>query len=117
LNGAVAPGGVEPELLVAARRSGEAAEIFCIGSIDISSADTFRAQLDEVVSWGCDTVIVDFTLTDFMDSTGLAVLARASREIPNLGVRHVKESIRRMLLLSGINAVIDVIGDGEPAPG
>ena len=100
-----------------ARRSGGAAEVFCIGSIDIGTVEVFRSQLQEVVAWGCDTVIVDFTLTEFMDSTGLAVLARATREIPNLAVRHVRESIRRMLLLSGINAVVDVIGDGEPAAG
>ena len=114
---AVVAGGVEPELLVAARRSGEAAEVFCIGSIDLGTVDSFRAQLAEVEAWGCDTVIVDFTLTDFMDSTGLAVLARASKVIPNLAVRHVRESIRRMLVLSGINAVVDVIGDGDPAGG
>lgn len=109
--------GVEPELLVAARRSGEAAEVFCIGSIDLGTVEAFRSQLAEVEAWGCDTVIVDLTLTDFMDSTGLAVLAGAAKTIPNLAVRHVRESIRRMLLLSGIDAVVDVIGDGEGAPG
>jgi len=81
------------------------------GEIDLSTADQFRAAI-EVAMDGCGCLEVDLSGTTFMDSSGLAVLVAAHQRLGQaqeaLVVRDPSITIRKMLQISGVGALLDV---------
>lgn len=81
------------------------------GEIDLSTADQFRAAIEAAMD-GRGPLEIDLAGTTFMDSSGLAVLVAAHRRLGQaqeaLVVRDPGPSIRKMLEISGVGALLDV---------
>lgn len=80
------------------------------GEVDISSVGTLRACLDHVLADSYESVVIDLAGVTFLDSSGLAVVARAHVSLQEMG-RHLRlsnpsPSVRRVLELSGLDALL-----------
>jgi anti-sigma B factor antagonist len=56
------------------------------GEIDIATSPRLIAVLNQAVSDGTGPLIVDLSLVEFMDSTGLALLINAQRRVGRRGL-------------------------------
>ena len=99
------------DLVVEVTRHDAHAVVSVRGEIDLSTADRFRAAMDEAMR-GCGSVEVDLAGTTFMDSSGLAVLVGAHQRLGQaqeaLVVRDPSPTIRKVLQISGVGALLDV---------
>jgi anti-sigma B factor antagonist len=55
------------------------------GEVDVATAPRLRQQLVETASSGQDTLVVDLTEVEFLDSTGLGVLVSGLKRFRTLG--------------------------------
>ena len=90
------------------------------GDLDLATADTVEAQIQELLERGFDRVVIDLRSVTFLDSTGIRTLiaghkrARAGGQM--LSVILGGLATRRPLELSGMDRVLDVESDGAGAP-
>jgi anti-sigma B factor antagonist len=94
---------VDGEVLVAVR-----------GEIDIATAPQLWQALDEAIPQATDRLVVDLARTTFIDSTALAVLMRACKQLRQAGgdlvLRAPSTSARKVLDLSGFDRVMTIEG-------
>lgn len=88
------------------------------GEIDLSTVPQFERELTANVEAGRN-VLVDLTAVDFMDSTGIGVLVRASNRAREEGAEVSLAcgpgSVRRVLEVSGLDKMITVYPDVQTA--
>ena len=89
------------------------------GELDMSVAPAFRAELERALTEHA-SVIVDLRALDFMDSSGMHALAAADARARTSGARlvieHPAAAVLRMLELTGILDVLEVVdGSGGAA--
>jgi anti-sigma B factor antagonist len=82
------------------------------GEIDISTADAFWSAVDRACALS-PRLVIDLTGTEFMDSTGLAVLVRAHRRVERspdgLVVRVSATSpVRKVMAITGLDRLVTV---------
>lgn len=89
------------------------------GEVDLSNASTLRDRVIDQVQQGNYRLAVDLEGVEFMDSSGLAVLIS--------GLRRTKEhdgslilvsptaSVKRVLTITGLDKVFDIIDSIEKA--
>ena len=62
-------------------------------------------------------VVFDFSQTQFMDSSGIGILAGRYRNISSLGgkvyVIHAPKRIRRILKMSGMEKIVEIMEENE----
>jgi len=89
------------------------------GSLDIATSPTVRAALTEASERDSHRLIVDLTLVDFLDSTGLGALIGGQRRAKEFGgeVRLVAKEgqILRLLRITGLLKVFAVYATLEEA--
>lgn len=66
---------------------GDRSVVTVSGEIDVASADGLRERLNQLVSAGRTSLVVDLTAVDFMDSTGLGVLVGMLKKVRSAGGR------------------------------
>lgn len=96
------------------------------GEVDLSTADTLRAEIDDVFAAGRRRVIVDLTDVEFIDSAGLGVLAGSHKKAEDAGIGFAvvtaRQAILRPLEITKLVNVLTVVptldaalGDAEGA--
>src|SRR5437762_12740227 len=86
------------------------------GELDLATAPDLETALQERLDSGRD-VVVDLRELDFMDSTGLRVLAAAHTRVEGTEQRFLivrplpGAPIERILAVAGVERVLDVIDD------
>jgi len=79
------------------------------GELDMATADLLWAELEPVLQPG-RTVVLDCAQLEFMDSTGMRVLLRASRRADEIGgafqMTAVPPPVERVLDLAGVTSEI-----------
>ena len=89
------------------------------GEVDVLTAPTLGALVDAVLDQGHRFVVLDLAELDFMDGSGLRVIASAARRLtPDAGevaVRSPSRAVRRMLDLAGLEALV-CLERPEPVP-
>ncbi len=86
------------------------------GEVDISTAPTVRAALRAVIEAGCRDVILDLGNVDFMDASGLGVMADIVRRLRPSGaltVRSPSDMVRRMLAITGLASFVSMEAGGD----
>jgi anti-sigma B factor antagonist len=85
-------------------------EVF--GEIDVDTAPKVRARVDDVLAGGCDRIVLDLAGTTFMDSTGISLLVRLTRQLgmENVVVRSPPFRVREVLAITSLDAVLQVTG-------
>jgi len=91
------------------------------GSLDVATSPTLRAALLESAEHEGHSLVVDLTLLDFIDSTGLGALIgahrRASERKGSLRIVAPEGQILRLLRITGLLDVLGVYSSVESAIG
>lgn len=100
------------------RRAGQDVIIEVCGELDFASAPQLGHGLTDVIDdQGCHSIIVDLQGLEFIDSTGLLVLVKATRQAQtrraSIILARPSAVTTRVLKLSGLLSVFD-IRDGMP---
>jgi anti-sigma B factor antagonist len=81
------------------------------GEIDLSTVADFAAVLDEAMR-EASSLVIDFSGTTFLDSTGLSVLVGAHRRLgqgrSGIVLRAPSGFVRRALTVSGVDDLVTI---------
>lgn len=87
------------------------------GELDLSTAAELERPLEEAISGGDSSVLIDLTECEFIDSTGIAVIVRAWQRLDRgaggggegrIAVCSGNDQVRRVLDVTGLEASIPV---------
>jgi anti-anti-sigma factor len=96
-------------LYVDVSNEGEVVVTTVRGEIDIASADTLNAALDNVPNE--ERLVLDLAAVDFMDSSGLAVVLRQSMRRRDAGgtlhIRRPSVSVQRLLVFCCLEHLLE----------
>ena len=81
-----------------------------IGQLDVSTEAVLRAALEAAVR-EASTIMLDVSELDFMDSSGLAVLLVAAREVDAIELRDPSDIIRRVITIAGLTETLRMTPD------
>jgi len=98
--------------------SGTGLTILVPVELDHHNAEIIRTGADKIIEGqNIRSLIFDFSMTNFMDSSGIGVIMGRYKKLRFMGgvviAIHVNERIRKILTLSGIYKIIDIY-DGLP---
>ncbi|KOV91562.1 STAS domain-containing protein [Streptomyces sp. NRRL B-3648] len=83
-----------------------------LGDVDTRTADTLRHEASEILEQGCPHLVLDLSQVGFCDSAGLSALIglwHAAQAVGGaLGLVNVPDRLMRMLVLTGVDAVLPV---------
>jgi len=94
------------------------------GELDLSTAPELEARLDEIVSSGDASLLIDLSECEFIDSTGIALIVRAWQQLDRSaggeGIGRVvicssNDQVRRVLDITGLELSIPVHGARDEA--
>ena len=93
------------------------------GELDLSTASDLEGPLEEAISSQDDSVLIDLTDCEFIDSTGIAMIVRAWQQLANrdgddssrVVICSANEQVRRVLEITGLEISIPVLEDREAA--
>jgi anti-sigma B factor antagonist len=90
-----------------------------VGDVDLHSADAFGEGLEETLSAGAASLVVDLSGTTFLDSQGLGVLVRSARRLDPAEGRFrlvvPGPQIRRVLEVSSLDRIFPLDSSREEA--
>lgn len=82
------------------------------GDADTRTADTLRREASQIIQQGCPHLILDLSQVGFCDSAGLSALIglwHAAEAVHGaLALVNVPDRLMRMLVLTGVDAVLPV---------
>ena len=103
-------------VLSAPRTSTAAVDV--VGELDLSSLPRVRAEIDEALAGRPERLIVDLSACPFVDASALSMLLdahrRARRSGGSLPLRGCSPRVLRLLALTGLRGVFDLVGDADP---
>lgn len=87
------------------------------GELDLASSPSLEGELERVCQSDAGVVIVDLRELEFLDSTGLSVLVKASRRAVEAGRRFAlvrgRPQVQRLLELTGVADRLTVVDTPE----
>lgn len=107
------------ELSLAARTVADRTVLEIGGEIDVYTAPLLRERLIELVAGGAHHVVVDLSRVEFLDSTGLGVLAGAHRRLRaaegSLTLVCPHERLLKIFRITGLDSVFDIFDTVDAA--
>jgi anti-sigma B factor antagonist len=91
------------------------------GELDLSTAPELEEPLQQAVSPGDASVLIDLMRCEFIDSTGIAMIVGAWRQLEGNGsgsrvaICSDNEQVRRVLEVTGLELSIPIHGSREEA--
>lgn len=108
-------GAGEPASLTVTRDHRDGHEIYSLsGEIDVETSRQLREQLLGGIETGRERLIVDLSGVEFMDSSGLAALIGAWKQVRDHGVFRLcgpNSVVHRVLTITGMEDVFDIRPD------
>jgi anti-anti-sigma factor len=100
-------------------RHGKWLRVALAGEIDLAWYATHADEIDVALADCPPVVVVDLEQVDFLDSTGLSLLARAYRECQHIGGRvyvlHPSQSVTRAIRIGGFSSLVTIVTSCEHA--
>jgi anti-sigma B factor antagonist len=83
------------------------------GELDLTTASSFREAIRQQISQG-RSVVLDFSKTEFMDSSGLNALIQAIHDSGNDGTElavtsDLPDQVRRLFQMTGIDTILPIV--------
>jgi anti-sigma B factor antagonist len=89
------------------------------GELDLSTAPELEEPLEQAVSTGDASILIDLSACEFIDSTGIALIVRAWQRLDGNGNRVVicsaNDQVRRVLEVTGLELSIPIHDNREEA--
>ena len=89
------------------------------GEIHVTTAPSFREQLNEVIESGGTTLVLDLSGVEFIDSTGLSVLLNGLRLVNQrhgrLALVCTNPTVMRLFQITSLDATFDMFADRASA--
>jgi anti-sigma B factor antagonist len=89
------------------------------GEIHVSTAPSFREQLNEVIERGSSMLVLDLSAVEFIDSTGLSVLLNGLRLVTQrhgrLALVCTNPTVMRLFQITGLDATFEMFTDRATA--
>ncbi len=86
------------------------------GELDIATSPQLQSELDLVFADGAQHVVIDLTETDFVETTGLRILLKASRQTcGSLSILCPNPRVRRVFELTGVAELVVLHDDRASA--
>ena len=101
-------------------RRGQSAVVVAEGEIDMASSPDLRAALRDPGVVDAASVVLDLRGVTFMDSSGLGIIVGQHKRARERGSRFAiavagADNVGRILSLSGLDEVLEIIGDPDEA--
>jgi len=85
-------------------------EVKLIGEVDISNAHLFRSQLEAALAEARQSLTIDLSELNYIDSTGFGVIMGTHTSIKNDGfgikILNPKDSIKKLLNVTGMDKIL-----------
>jgi anti-sigma B factor antagonist len=99
-------------LTVRVSTGAEAETLALAGELDLANAATLESELERAEAGGAETITIDMSELEFIDSTGIAILVAAHRRA-NADGEHLRFVRSRA---TGVQRVMDVTGLDKELP-
>ncbi len=92
--------------------SGDTALIELSGILDLGTVNKLRLALDELISHGCKSIVMDMSSVQFVDSSGIGFIARMQRKLKDqdcsLAMRNLSPQLESALRLTGMGTYFNI---------
>ncbi|MGH3254787.1 MAG: STAS domain-containing protein [Streptosporangiaceae bacterium] len=82
--------------------------IWLSGDLDLTSVKQVRAAINAALGSHPRSVILDASGLEYMDSSGVALMARAAQMAQEVQVRNPTPIVRRLLELTGLGEILQI---------
>jgi len=79
-----------------------------VGEIDVATSPALRRELHSLIDDGATAIVIDFSATTFIDSSGLGVLVGALKRLPADGhdgalvLKGLQDPVRKVFEITGL---------------
>jgi anti-sigma B factor antagonist len=101
-------------LAVDVRDENGTAVIGLSGDLDMTSLKQARAAIDAALASHPRRVILDASGLDYMDSSGIALLARVTQMTHEVQVRNPTPIVRQLIELTGLSQILHITDENQP---
>ena len=96
---------------IESREQGSALVIAISGELDLHTASQLEESLNPILVAGNRPLVIDFAACEFIDSTGIALIVRAARQLGDesngsFALCGVSDQVQRLFDLTGIESMI-----------
>lgn len=89
------------------------------GEIDHHNSEIIKDKIDEcIIRYHCKNLIIDLSIVEFMDSSGIGLILGRYKKISSLGGNMYlvgNDKLRRILEMSGIHKIIKIFDSLDKA--
>jgi anti-sigma B factor antagonist len=101
-------------LVVDVRDENGTAVICLSGELDMTSVNQARAAIDAALSSRPGRVILDASGLEYMDSSGIALMALVARMAQEVQVRNPTPIVRQLIELTGLSEILQITDENQP---
>lgn len=83
--------------------------IWLSGDLDMASVPQARAAIDAALASQPGQVVLDASGLEYMDSSGIALLASVALKAREVQVRNPTSIVRRLIELTGLSQILQII--------
>jgi anti-anti-sigma factor len=80
--------------------------ISIVGELDLSNMGQAKAAIDAALTSQAQRLILELSELEYMDSSGLALLAAAARQAREIELRDPSPMVRRLIEMTGLDQVL-----------
>jgi anti-anti-sigma factor len=78
------------------------------GELDLTNAEQIRSVIGDTLSRETTRLVFDMSGVEFMDSSGIALIAFAVRRVQEVELRNPTPIVRRLIELTGITEIVRI---------
>jgi anti-anti-sigma factor len=108
----IKPPGLDPDgrspITVQTGAEGGTPVVSLSGELDLTNAERVKSAIGDMISAGTERLVVELSALEFMDSSGLALLASFARKVPEVELRDPSPIVRRLIDLTGLAEILNV---------
>jgi len=93
---------------VQTRAEGGTPVVSLSGELDLTNAERVKSAIGDMITAGTERLVVELSELEFMDSSGLALLASFARKVPEVELRDPSPIVRRLIDLTGLAEILNV---------
>jgi anti-sigma B factor antagonist len=79
-----------------------------VGELDLTNAGRVRSAIGGIITAETSRLVVEASGLQFMDSSGLALLASVAQKVPEVELRDPSPIVRRLIELTGLAQILNV---------